>query len=210
MSSEQSLSIADEPSPKSTAPFSTETERPARNDAEKTSPPLSSRAIKLGTFTDRMKSYFTTHEGRIVLVSLSLTLVCVLLQHIMGTCQHSVSDGGPVVKWHVFTPPCMLVTLKLRRKENPFLVGAGPHTAVFFFVLSWTTLVYCLERIWVYLTSGVRLSKKRDLIVHGIIVLLYLLALGFNIWGEKRTEKTSPFTGCLSLQATSFAKVRVK
>ncbi len=64
------------------------------------------------------------------------------------------------------------------------LVGAGPHTAVFFFVLSWTTLAYCLERIWVYLTTGVRVSKKRDLIVHGIIVILYFTALGFNIWGR--------------------------
>ncbi len=55
---------------------------------------------------------------------------------------------------------------------------------MFFFVLSWTTLAYCIERIWVYLTTGVRVSKKRDLIVHGIIVVLYLTALSFNIWGR--------------------------
>ena len=64
------------------------------------------------------------------------------------------------------------------------LVGAGPHTAVFFFVLSWTTLVYSVERIWVYVTTGVRVSKKRDLIMHGIIAILFFVALGFNIWGK--------------------------
>ena len=117
MSSEQSLSIADEPSPKSAALSPTKIERPARHDAEKTSRPLPSRTAELGTFTERMKSYFTTHEGRVVLASLSFTLVCVLLQHIMGTCQHSVSDDKALVQWHVFTPPCMLANLPCRRKD---------------------------------------------------------------------------------------------
>ena len=44
--------------------------------------------------------------------------------------------------------------------------------------------MYSIERIWAYLTTGVRVSKKRDLIVHGIIVILFFTALGFNIWGK--------------------------
>ena len=91
---------------------------------------------------------------------------------------------------------------KTKRKSNLFsfvsvkkiLVGAGPHTAVFFFVLSWTTLAYCLNHMWVYLTTGVRLSKKRDLIVHGLIVILYFVALGFNIWGYDLSESASHVT----------------
>lgn len=69
-------------------------------------------------------------------------------------------------------------------EDFSLLVGAGPHTAVFFFVLSWMILAYCLEQIWVYLTVGVRVSKRRELIVHGIIVALFFTALGFNIWGR--------------------------
>lgn len=135
------------------------------------------------TCTERLKSYFTTNDGRIMLSDLFFTLICVILQHVMGTCDHSVSDGTTVIKWHVFTPPCRPFD-SLNRAILIVVVGAGPHTAVFFFVLSWTTLAYCLERIWVYLITGARVSKKRDLIVHGIIVALYFTALGFNIWGK--------------------------
>ena len=137
------------------------------------------------TWTERLQSYFTTNDGRIILSDLFFTLICVILQHVMGTCQHSVSDGKTIVKWHVFTPPCTeCFTSSCSIERISFLVGAGPHTAVFFFVLSWTILAYCLERIWVYLTTGVRVSKRRDLIVHGIIVALFFVALGFNIWGR--------------------------
>lgn len=62
--------------------------------------------IKTTTWTERLKSYFTTHDGRIILSDLFFTLICVILQHVMGTCQHIVSDGDGKVKWHVFTPPC--------------------------------------------------------------------------------------------------------
>ncbi|CAF4663544.1 unnamed protein product, partial [Rotaria magnacalcarata] len=55
----------------------------------------------------------------------------------MGTCEHSVSDGSHVIQWYIFTPP----------------FGAGPHTAVYFFVLSWTVLVYCIQRIWADFTT---------------------------------------------------------
>ncbi|CAF0783033.1 unnamed protein product [Rotaria sordida] len=131
--------------------------------------------IKTTNWTERIKNYFITNDGRIVLADFFFTLLCVILQHIMGTCEHSISNGTTVIKWYVFTPP----------------FGAGPHTAVYFFVLSWITLVYCIERIWIYLITDVRTSKKRDLIVHGIIVILYFIALGFNIWGYVLCESTS-------------------
>ena len=58
------------------------------------------------TWIERLQSYFTTNDGRIILSDLFFTLTCVILQHVMGTCQHSISDGTAMVKWHVFTPPC--------------------------------------------------------------------------------------------------------
>ena len=61
------------------------------------------------TWVDRLKSYFLTNEGRIGLASLICTLICVVLQHAMGTCVHVVSDHTKDVKWHVFTPPCRLM-----------------------------------------------------------------------------------------------------
>jgi hypothetical protein len=62
---------------------------------------------KSTTWTERIKNYFITNDGRIILSNLFFTLICVILQHVMGTCHHSVSDGTTVIKWHVFTPPCM-------------------------------------------------------------------------------------------------------
>jgi hypothetical protein len=62
---------------------------------------------KSTTWTERIKYYFITDEGRINLSNLFFTLICVILQHVMGTCHHSVSDGTKVIQWHVFTPPCM-------------------------------------------------------------------------------------------------------
>lgn len=62
---------------------------------------------KTTTWTERLKSYFITNDGRIILSDLFFTLICVVLQHVMGTCHHSVSDGTNVVQWHVFTPPCL-------------------------------------------------------------------------------------------------------
>jgi hypothetical protein len=59
------------------------------------------------TWTERIKTYFITNDGRIALADLFFTLICVILQHVMGTCQHYVSDGIQVIKWYVFTPPCM-------------------------------------------------------------------------------------------------------
>ena len=61
------------------------------------------------TWTERLKSYFTTNDGRIILSDLLFTLICVILQHVLGTCDHSVSDGTNVIKWHVFTPPCKIL-----------------------------------------------------------------------------------------------------
>ena len=143
----------------------------------------------LSTWTDRLKSYFLTNEGRIALASLIFTLTCVVLQHVMGTCDHAFGNADAIVKWHVFTPPCWLMIFLHGGYEcSPlnFLVGAGPHTAVFFLVLSWVTLAYCIDRLWIHVTTGARVSKKRDLIVHGVIVALFLAAFGFNIWGSRK------------------------
>ena len=63
------------------------------------------------TWTQRLKSYFTTNDGRIILSNLFFTLICVIIQHVLGTCDHSVSDGKTVIKWHVFTPPCKMILL---------------------------------------------------------------------------------------------------
>ncbi|CAF0714845.1 unnamed protein product [Adineta steineri] len=142
-----------------------------RNTPEK----INRLVIKPITVTERIKNYFITNDGRIALADLFFTLLCVVLQHVMGTCHHSFSDGLTAIEWYVFTPP----------------FGAGPHTAVFFFVLSWITLAYCIECIWVYLSTGIRVSKKRDLIIHGLIVILFLIAFGFNIWGYVLCEMTS-------------------
>src|SRR5690348_1907344 len=62
--------------------------------------------LKSTTWTERLKSYFITNNGRIMLSNFCFTLICVILQHVMGTCDHFVSDGAAVIKWHVFTPPC--------------------------------------------------------------------------------------------------------
>ena len=143
----------------------------------------------LSTWTDRLKSYFLTNEGRIALARLIITLTCVVLQHVMGTCDHTFSHDDITVKWHVFTPPCWLMIFLHDGYECfslNFLVGAGPHTAAFFFVLSWITLAYCIERLWVNVTTGAPISKKRDLIVHGVIATLFLTAFGFNIWGSRK------------------------
>jgi hypothetical protein len=63
------------------------------------------------TWIERLKSYFTTNNGRIILSDLFFTLICVILQHVLGTCDHSVSDGRTVIKWHVFTPPCKMILM---------------------------------------------------------------------------------------------------
>jgi hypothetical protein len=63
--------------------------------------------IKTNTWTQRVKNYFITNNGRIALADLFFTLICVILQHVMGTCHHYVSDGTNVIQWYVFTPPCM-------------------------------------------------------------------------------------------------------
>ncbi|UJR31623.1 hypothetical protein I4U23_019105 [Adineta vaga] len=139
-------------------------------------------SIKVTTRTERLKNYFITTDGRINFVEFLFTLVCVIVQHVMGTCHHSIIGGQIIVKWYVFTPP----------------FGAGPHTAVYFFVLSWTTLAYCIERMWIYMTTGVRVSKKRDLIVHGIIASLYTIAFGFNIWGYVLCESASQVNELIS------------
>lgn len=71
-----------------------------------------SRIVNQSTLTnrtERIKSCFTTNQGRIVLSELFFTSICVILQHVMGTCDHSVSDGSKVIKWYVFIPPCMLL-----------------------------------------------------------------------------------------------------
>jgi hypothetical protein len=57
------------------------------------------------------------------------------------------------------------------------------------------------------LTTGVRVSKKRDLIVHGIIVILYFIALGFNIWGKRKEDFS--FDNIFFLQVMFSAKVQV-
>jgi hypothetical protein len=63
------------------------------------------------TWTERLKSYFTTNDGRIILSDLVFTLICVILQHVLGTCDHYVSNGTIVIKWHVFTPPCKVISI---------------------------------------------------------------------------------------------------
>jgi hypothetical protein len=78
-----------------------------RNNTLKINQPLINNILKTTTWTERLKNYFITTEGRIILADLFFTLICVILQHVMGTCDHSVSDGKTVIKWHVFTPPCM-------------------------------------------------------------------------------------------------------
>jgi hypothetical protein len=69
------------------------------------------RTISLTTtnWSERIRRYFLTNHGRINLTSFSFTLVSVILQHVMGTCHHNISDGVNIVKWHVFTPPCSLM-----------------------------------------------------------------------------------------------------
>ncbi len=62
--------------------------------------------INQTTWIERLKNYFLTNDGRIILADLFFTLICVILQHVMGTCHHYVSDGMKVIQWHVFTPPC--------------------------------------------------------------------------------------------------------
>lgn len=64
------------------------------------------------------------------------------------------------------------------------LVGAGPQTGLFFFILSWITLFYCVERIYSHIATGIRASKKHDLVVNGMIGSLFLMAFAFNIWGK--------------------------
>jgi hypothetical protein len=77
-----------------------------RIDGERNNQLLISSITKI-PWTQRVKNYFTTHDGRITLSNLAFTLICVILQHVMGTCNHSISNGTNVVKWHVFTPPCI-------------------------------------------------------------------------------------------------------
>jgi hypothetical protein len=78
-----------------------------RNNTKKFHQPLINNNLKTTTWIERLKSYFITNDGRIILVDLFFTLICVILQHVMGTCYHFVSDGTTVIKWHVFTPPCI-------------------------------------------------------------------------------------------------------
>lgn len=59
------------------------------------------------TYIDRIKFYGITKDGRIELANLFITLISVICQHVMGTCYHAVSDGTHLVRWHVFTPPCL-------------------------------------------------------------------------------------------------------
>ncbi|CAF1241378.1 unnamed protein product [Rotaria magnacalcarata] len=146
-----------------------------RNITDKSIQSLPNHMSKITNWTEQIKKYFITNDGRIALADLLFSLLCVILQHVMGTCEHSVSDGSHVIQWYIFTPP----------------FGAGPHTAVYFFVLSWTVLVYCIQRIWADFTTNINKSKKHDLIVHGIIVVLYLIAFGFNIWGYVLCESRS-------------------
>lgn len=77
------------------------------NNLGKTSPSINSNRKITTTWIERLKSYFTTNDGRIMLSDLFFTLICVILQHVMGTCEHFISDGTQVIKWHVFTPPCL-------------------------------------------------------------------------------------------------------
>jgi len=78
-----------------------------QNHKEKLNHPLINNTPKTTTWTERLKNYFTTNNGRIILSEFCFTLICVILQHVMGTCYHYISDGTIVIKWHVFTPPCM-------------------------------------------------------------------------------------------------------
>lgn len=61
---------------------------------------------KVSTWTTRARNYFVTHDGRIALVTLLLTLTCVIVQHALGTCQHWVGATPNSVAWNVFVPPC--------------------------------------------------------------------------------------------------------
>ncbi|CAF1182297.1 unnamed protein product [Rotaria sp. Silwood1] len=131
--------------------------------------------IKTIHWTQRIKNFFIINNNRIALINLLFTLLCVIIQHIMGTCEHSISNGNTILKWYIFTPP----------------FGAGPHTSVYFFVLSWITLIYSIQYIWFYLITNICTSKKRNLIIHGIIVILYFIAFSFNIWGYILCESSS-------------------
>jgi hypothetical protein len=78
-----------------------------RNNKQKIDHPLINNTLKTTTWIERLKNYFITNNGRIILAELFFTLICVILQHVMGTCYHYISDGTKVIQWHVFTPPCM-------------------------------------------------------------------------------------------------------
>ncbi|CAF4345874.1 unnamed protein product [Adineta steineri] len=60
-----------------------------RNTPEK----INRLVIKPTTVTERIKNYFITNDGRIALADLCFTLLCVVLQHVMGTCHHSFSEN---------------------------------------------------------------------------------------------------------------------
>lgn len=77
-----------------------------RSNSDKHNQSLIKNINKMTNWSDRIKNYFMTNEGRIALVSLFFTLLCVIIQHIMGTCDHSISDGTTAIKWYIFTPPC--------------------------------------------------------------------------------------------------------
>ncbi|CAF1310119.1 unnamed protein product [Adineta ricciae] len=140
---------------------------------------LQQSLIKVTSWTERIKNYFITHDGRISLVEFLFALTCVIIQHIMGTCHHYLRDGTNLVNWHMFAPP----------------FGAGPQTALFFFILSWITLFYCVERLWNHIVIGMHASKKHDLLVHGMIGSLFLTAFAFNVWGYVLCESTTDADG---------------
>lgn len=85
---------------------------PAIRPQEENPSAILNHPLPTDKWIDRVKTYFVTTDGRIALARILIALICVVLQHIMGTCHHSVSDGTSVVKWHIFTPPCRFNKIK--------------------------------------------------------------------------------------------------
>ena len=75
-------------------------------------PTKSNHPFPSDRWTDRFKTYFLTTDGRIALARILMSLICVILQHTMGTCKHHISNGTNDVQWHVFTPPCRFIRIK--------------------------------------------------------------------------------------------------
>ena len=78
-----------------------------RHNTEKFSQTFVNNTDQMTNWTERLKNYFIANDGRITLAEFFFTLSSVIIQHIMGTCHHSISDGMKVIKWYIFTPPCV-------------------------------------------------------------------------------------------------------